>query len=65
MSAPAARASFCLSPFVNTATRWWPGAVGQHDRAADHLIGVTGIDAQASPRDSTVSSNLRGAAMAS
>jgi hypothetical protein len=46
-SAPAARASSALSPRAKTATRTVrAGAVGQVDHAADHLVGVTRVDAE-------------------
>ncbi len=47
-SAPASCASLALSPLANTTTRdRLAGAVRQVDRAADHLVGVLGIDAEA------------------
>ena len=40
-------ASRSFSPLANTSTRTrLPGAVRQHERAADHLVGVLGIDAR-------------------
>ena len=42
------RASRSFSPLANTSTRTvLTGAVRENDRAADHLIGVLGIDSQA------------------
>ena len=47
-SAPASRASFSFSPLAKTSTRTvLPRSVREHERAADHLIGVLRIDAQA------------------
>ena len=48
MSAPAASASRALSPSAKTATRTGlAGAVGQRDGAADVLVGLARVDAQA------------------
>ncbi len=47
ISAPASCASRSLSPEAITRTLFdFPEPVRQHDRAADHLIGVLRIDAQ-------------------
>ena len=47
-SAPASSASLTFSPQAKTSTRIvLPGAVRQHHRAAHHLVGVLGIDAEA------------------
>ena len=47
-SAPAALASLALSPLaMTTDALGLAGAVRQHDRAADHLVGVLRIDAEA------------------
>ena len=46
-SAPAASASSILSPEAMTATIFdLPRPCGQNDRAADHLVGVLGVDAE-------------------
>ena len=48
MSAPAARASSARSPVAKTRTRAvLPVPCGQVDRAADHLVGLAGVDAEA------------------
>ena len=48
MSAPASRASAAASPAANTATRTsLPVPDGQGDGAADHLVGLAGVDAEA------------------
>ena len=48
-SAPAASASLILSPEAMTATilRRAAEAVGEDNRAADHLVSVAGVDAEA------------------
>ena len=46
-SAPASSASRAASPAANTATRTClPVPVRQRDRAADHLVGLAGVDAE-------------------